>query len=472
MEEKALNKKALKAAITYIINNFFTKALSVITVPLFSRILSTEEYGMVSNFQSWSSILVVILSLDLYSSIQRAKFDYENNLNEYLSSILTLSTIVVAIVGILSNVFSDFVTNILSMNTFMMNYMYIYILLNCAFEFYQTKSRVELKYKNVTLISISKSILSVIISLILVSIMQDKMLARILGITLPIMIVSILLFIRILLNGKKTIDYNNWKYGLKLSVPLIPHHLSGNILSQCDRIIITKMTNYTENAMYTMSYSIANLVSIIWTSFNGAWTPWFFEKLKARDIKSIQKVSKYYFLIFWMLAMGVVALAPELLKIFAPEEYYESVYVIPPIIAGLIFQFVYSLYVNIEFYYKKNKYIPIGTIISAVINIILNIIFIPKYGYIAAAYTTFISYILLMIFHYYISKKLCTREILFDERYLKIMLLISIILNAAFIILYSQFILLRYILTIAIYIVIFVKERNNIKNILKIIIKR
>ena len=101
--------------------------------------------------------------------------------------------------------------------------------------------------------------------------------------------------------------------------------------------------------------------------------------------------------------------APELLLIMGGKEYLETKYLIPPVMVGYVFQFVYSLYVNIEFYHKKQKNIAFGTMIACVINIILNYLLIPKFGYIAAAYTTLIGYISLYVIHYIFVKKLgCT----------------------------------------------------------------
>ena len=117
--------------------------------------------------------------------------------------------------------------------------------------------------------------------------------------------------------------------------------------------------------------------------------------------------------------------APELLLIMGGNEYLETKYVIPPVMIGYVFQFVYSLYVNIEFYHKKQKNIAFGTIIACVINIILNYILIPRFGYIAAAYTTLIGYISLYVIHYIFVKKLgCTSW--YDNRFFLKMLIISL----------------------------------------------
>ena len=466
MEEKALNKKALKAAIMYIFNNFLVKAISILTVPIFSRILSTTEYGIVSNFQSWLSILTIIFSLDLHTSIQRAKLDYEKSLDKYISSILSLSSIVIIIIAVFSNLFSGFVQDILKLDSFMLNYIYLYIFFNCAFNFYQIKCRVQLRYKVVTLISITTSLLSVAVSLLLITFMKDLAMARIIGITLPTLIVSIFLYIKTFKLGKTFINLEYWKYALKYSLPLIPHSLANNMLSQFDRVMITNIKGYDSTALYAMAYNVAALLSLVNTSFGNAWTPWFFEKMKLERYDEIKKISKYYFLVFWMISIVLLAGAPEILRIFADQKYYSAVSVIPPVVIGLVFQFVNGFCINIESYYKKNKFIPIGTVLSCIINIILNAIFIPIYGYTAAAYTTLISYILLLLFHYIIAKRLTDINKLYDIKYFAYMLLITFFIGIYFIIIYNN-LLLRCISLIAIFAIILVKNKEQIKKLKK-----
>ena len=96
----------------------------------------------------------------------------------------------------------------------------------------------------------------------------------------------------------------------------------------------------------------------------------------------------------------LIMIAPEILYILGGEEYMQAVYVIPPVMIGYIAQMLYTLYVNIEYYNRKQKQIMAGTLIAAAINIILNLIFIPIFGYIAAAYTTLVGYIVLLFVHY------------------------------------------------------------------------
>ena len=216
-----------------------------------------------------------------------------------------------------------------------------------------------------------------------------------------------------------------------------------NILNTSDRIMITKLINSDATAFYTIPYTTTMFVTMLWNSMNNAWAPWTFDMLDEKNYNALKSKTKPYFLFFLLIVYIYILIAPEVLLIMGGKQYMHAVYVIPPVIIGYIFQFAYSLYVNIEAFYKKQKLIALGTILAAITNIILNYIFIPLYGYIVAAYTTLISCILLFVFHMLIVKKI--KRDYYDVKFLLKFLLISIAIIPIALLLY-KFNFIRYIL--------------------------
>ena len=128
--------------------------------------------------------------------------------------------------------------------------------------------------------------------------------------------------------------------------------------------------------------------------------------MKESDNKNINVVAKDYIHLMTYMMVGVILVGPEIVKILASKIYWEGIIIIPPVVLANFVIFAYTLYVNIEHYHKKTIYITFNTIIAAGTNIILNFILIPKYGYIAAAYTTLISYLIAFLLHSRYAKKL------------------------------------------------------------------
>ena len=110
----------------------------------------------------------------------------------------------------------------------------------------------------------------------------------------------------------------------------------------------------------------------------------------------------------------IIIVAPELVGIFAPIQYYEAIWVIPPIAMSSVFNYSYGLFADFEFYYDKPYLATVASSCAAVLNVLLNYIFIRKFGYIAAAYTTLVSYIFLAVLHYCFMKWIC--NIYMDKR--------------------------------------------------------
>jgi O-antigen/teichoic acid export membrane protein len=133
--------------------------------------------------------------------------------------------------------------------------------------------------------------------------------------------------------------------------------------------------------------------------------------MESGDIDSLKLKGKIYRNFYTLAYAIVLLLSPELIKIMANEIYWESMVIIPYIFAGYYLSYMYTLEVKTEFFYRKTNLISIGTLLSALINIVLNIIFIPKFGYIAAAVTTTISYLFLFIFHYVITSKVIKKSV-------------------------------------------------------------
>lgn len=413
MESSSQNTKALKAGGWYIICNFIVKGLSVLTTPVFTRLLSSEDYGIVATYSSYTSLFAIIATLDLYSCVQISKQDWDTDNNQFVCSVLTLSSIsTVAFFGILLAICSFF-PDILGIPVVLVKIMFLEVIFSNAFTLIQTQHRAYLRYKQVVFLTLFQAIAGTILSVFFVlGMKENRYEGRIAGMALAIMVVGVYVSYTIIKKGKYTwYKKEYWKYAINISLPLVPHHLSGNVLSNFDRIMITSFCDVGYTGIYNLGYSCGAMLQLLWSSFNGAWVPWFYDAMKEEKYEDIKRAVKPYLLLFSVFVLGIVAIAPELIKILGPEMYWTAKWVVPPVALGLFCQFLYSLYVNIEFYYKKTKMIATMTIVSAVLNIILNFVFIQLFGYLAAAYTTLTSYIFLFAAHYIMADRLMGKDI-------------------------------------------------------------
>ena len=210
------------------------------------------------------------------------------------------------------------------------------------------------------------------------------------------------------------------------------------------------------------------MVSVLSRSMNGARAPWFLDILKAEDKKTLTRVSSIYFIIFLSLVFGVMLVAPEIVYIFGGQKYLEGLVLVPALIVGAIFQFGYTMYVQVEFYEKKMSTVSTATLLAAIANVVLNFIFLKVFGYQAAAYTSLMSYVLLFSLHYRRAYKLGYKTI-FDPKIIFGGLFLALALIYPMLLLY-KYRILRYVVTViygSIVLLYLYKNRKLIKEFIK-----
>lgn len=457
----------IKAGLWYTISNFLFRGAAFITTPLFTRLLTKQEFGAYNNFASWVAILTIITAFDAHTSIIRSKHDVKEDLDSYIYSILTLNSLVTLCCYVCILIFKPFFLRVFGFQEEYIHIMFVYLFVSPAFNMLLTRSRAFYKYKLFALLSGISTLGAMGLSVVLVISMQNKLLGRVLGQYIPISIISLVLYGIIIIHGKK-IRIKYWKYVVVLCVPLIPHLLSINILGTSARIMINNICGPEFTALYSIAYSCQQIASIIFDSINKAWAPWLLDSMHSKNYDSIKKASKPYFLIMALVICATLLVGPEIVWILGGESYMSAVNALPPLLISCAFQCVYTMYVNVEFYCKRTIPIAIATMVAAAINIALNYMLIPIWGYVAAAYATLIGYICMLVFHYITVKRLGFEKI-FDRKFIFIGLAAGLVFMSLCYVLY-QYNTLRYVV-ILIYglgiVIMGIKYRKDILMLIK-----
>lgn len=397
--------KETKAGGFYLFGNIFDKAVAFITVPIFTRMLSTSDYGYTTTYLSWVNILTVIITLSLGNSIRTAIVDFQDSKDEYLSSIFALGTLsALVITGILS------VAATITGNKLPLSIVFLCCADSYAVSILATikwRYMMEMKYVRRTLLQSVPNILIVGLAVLFISQMQnEKYLGRVYANTIVSFIIAIAYVLYYLLRGRTLYNIVYWKYALAFSLPLIFHSLSNVILSQADRSMLTWLKDSSETGIYGIAYQFGMVPLVITTTLENVWIPWFTTKMENREKHLINDMVKPYVAVVTIICMGVILIAPEILKFMTTSEYYSATYIIAPVVLANFFMFLASISIDLEYYLKKTKTIAINTVIAATVNIILNYIFIPRYGAVAAAYTTVASYFVSFVMHYIFTRRL------------------------------------------------------------------
>ena len=473
-EKRSKIPLTVKISTSYAVCSILQNCLSFITLPLFTRLLTTEQYGQATIYGSWSGILMICITLNLaYGSFSTAMIKYENRRNEYITAIQGICLLLTGIFFLVYFPFRGLWNRLFELPTFLVCILVIEILCTNATNMWMGRNRFEFKYKKVVLLSLSMSILSPILSYILVMNTAEKGYARIIGNAFVNILIGFVIFIVSIKKGKKLYNKEFWKYALGFNVPLLSYYISQAIFNQSDRIMISHMTGTNNAAIYGVAYNLAMVLTFVLNAINGSYVPWVYGKIKNGNGEENKPISIVLVLLMSLMILCVIWYAPEIITIMAGKQYAAAIYVVAPVSMSLLLLFYSQLFINVEFYYEEKKMLVYASIGAAVLNIVLNYILIPVFGFVAAGYTTLVSYIVFALSNYYAMKMVLKNrnlpDNLYDYRKLLLLFLAFVFVGFLGVALYSWFIL-RMIITIFI-LVLIILNKNKFLDTIEIIKK-
>ena len=127
--------------------------------------------------------------------------------------------------------------------------------------------------------------------------------------------------------------------------------------------------------------------------------------IKSDKYEKIPETINFLMLLVAAISFSLMLLSPELVLLFGSSGYASAAYVIPPVAASVFFIFLYNILSTPQFYYEKTSFLMASSLLAAVVNLGLNYIFIKRYGYVAAGYTTLVCYVLYSIGHAIVSRR-------------------------------------------------------------------
>lgn len=380
----------------------------MITTPIFTRLMDTTEYGKFGVFNSWYVIIAVFVSLNLFYAVHVqgiVKFSEEKNL--ITSSLQGLTTVLVVIWSIVYLIFHDFWNRLFSLSTVQMLSMMIIIWTTAVFTFWSNEQRSNYSYRPLVLVTLAVSIAKPGMEIFLVIHLHDKVTARILGWMIVEFVAYTWMYVYHIKKGGKFFSKKFWLYALSYNIPLVPHYLSQTVLNSSDRIMIENLVGSSESGIYNLAYSISLIMTLFNTALMQTITPWMYQKISEKKGKETAPIVYSTLFAVAVVNLLLIILAPEIVTVFAPKEYYDAIWVIPPVAMSVFFMCCFDLFARFAFYYEKTKMVMIASVSSALLNILLNYIFIKRFGYVAAGYTTLACFMVYSIVHYCFMRKVC-----------------------------------------------------------------
>lgn len=403
-----MNKKKQLAKNTVIIflGRVCTQLISYFLLPLFTTYLSKKEYGTVDLIQSYVTLLVPVITLELEMSIFRYLIDSrgkENDTKKLMSNNFFVLGISLTIFSILYIIVSSFVT-------IPFRWVVLFDIIVCVLSgnFLQV-ARGFGKTVDFSISCILTGITTIISNIVTICVFKLGAEGMIISMALANFVCSLYLFIRLKLKDYidfKLVDKKLIKSMNKYSIPLIPNGVSWWIVNISDRSIISFVLGTAANGIYAASNKFPTIISSLTGVFNLSWSESAALHINSEDRDEFfSDITNTVLKLFTAMGIGMLACMPFVFPIFIKSKFADAYNYIPFLVLGTVFNVALCLYSQVYIAKKLSKQVASTTVIGAIINIVLNVIFIKKFGLYAASISTAISYFVMMVYRHFDLKK-------------------------------------------------------------------
>jgi O-antigen/teichoic acid export membrane protein len=393
MIKKFINTSLFRSAGIYTLTLAINSAIPFLLMPVLTRYLTPTDYGIVAMFGVLLSFVAPFTGLSIHGAIARQYYDRDEvDMPRYVTNCLLILLSSTVIVGIIFYLLAEPISRV---SSFPMQWMWAVIVVSAAQFINQvnlTLWQVQVKPVPYGIYQIAQTIVNLGFTLWFVVGLgmdwQGRIRAQVIAFG-AFAIFGLLLLCR---NGwiRLKVNKDYIKNALNFGVPLIPHALSGTIKTMVDRVMITSMVSVASTGLYSVGFQIGMIIGILEDSFNRAFVPWLYERLKRDQYGEkimIVKLTYIYFVGIICLALALGAIAPWFLSFFVGPQFEGSGQFVLWIAVGFAFNGMYKMVVNYIFYMRKTHILAWVTFFTAIGSIMLNYFAIKYWGAIGAAYT-------------------------------------------------------------------------------------
>ena len=391
---------AKKNATIYLIASFSSFGISILTLPVFTRLMTPEDFGKTLIFLIFGKLIVSFINFNLHFSTYRYYFDFKNNFSGFksLNSTNLLFLLFCFIISLIAVAFSSkYIVLKFYKNQFTEGLLLLSLLsgiLDYFFLYFTTILTALQKSVSFTFLTILNSLLNVVFSIYFIVSLNLTYIGRIYGIVFSqiLMLFIIILFCRNTLSLNFNVNF--LKKSLKLTSPMIPQMALGISQNYMDKSLLSYTKGTASLGFYSIGLNFANILKVIMDSIEKAWSPFFFKNAQENTDKSKITIANGFMTLAYLymtLGIGVIYFSEEAIKLLTTKEYYPAINVVPIYVYYYLFS-IFGYVANSQLSLtEKIKYILPGSIAGALVNIILNIVLISKFGAIGAAISAAIT---------------------------------------------------------------------------------
>lgn len=397
----------LKHSRNYLIASLATKALAFISIPVYTRLLTTNDYGVVSIFLSVVGLLNSLFTLGCDCAISRYYFE-KKNLSDFRSFVSTSVFLSILIFVINSSLFCLFVdaisleTKLPTGTVYLIIPVVLFNIIGLLFEqIYNPQKKSEIIAK----LSLFRVYIGFACSITFILLLDyDKYFGQIGGQIAAGIILCLFWVRKIKPYLRFSFSMSHVRYILLYSLPLIPYSMSGALIEQFGKLSIGSRYSVSDAGYYSLALSISGLVAVIIGVTHQAWNPYYFEYMNNKNYLQHDRDQNRIFRITILGGISLAALGSEIGWVLAKSNFTSSLYLIPVFVVGYIFYQLAYVYMRNFGYARKTIYSTVTVLLSGLVNISLNMYAIPHWGELGAAMSFVSSYIFMAFMSWCLNK--------------------------------------------------------------------
>lgn len=397
------------AGLWFGVSLYLNSALLLFATPIFTRLMTPEQYGEVALYNSLTTILGTFVTLSLYAGLfDRAILDFKDRVYDHVASMMGLIITAAFIISCLLWVTIAILGNYTHVRPVLLAFMMAYFISNSAFSFWRSIERFNYRYKLVSAVSISASLVGVLGCILILSMNPhgpDQVEYRVLVASAPVMVAGGFLLWSIRRQSDASwFDLSSWRIALALSLPLIPHYLSQALLQQFDRFAISSFSGRAAVGYYGLACAVASGHTLFWTAINSTWTPWLYRQIETNTVDQAQGQAIRALTVVAATAVFGALLAPEVIHMVAHTSYASAASFLPWLLLASFFQYCQQNYLALQFYYRRSKSVALVSVVAGGLSVALNFWAVSRFGPLAAALTSVFCHLLQLLLHRASSK--------------------------------------------------------------------
>ena len=391
-------KQLLKNTIIIAIGKLSTQIISFLMLPIYTSKLSTEEYGTYDFLVTLSIFLLPVITLMMEESMFRFLIDAEDFKDK--RRIITATILYTTIGTILFSIIAALIMSIIKYEYTLV--FILFVISNILIGLSNSLSRGSGKIKLYSLSNFILGITTIILNILFIVTFKLGTSGLLWANTIANSVTAIIIFIILRAHrfvDKKYISKKVLSQMVKYSVPLVPNNLSWVIISMSDRLMLTNMMGAGANGIYSIANKFPNIINTFYSFFSTAWKESAARMLKeGKKSKAYNSIYKDVKVFVKAIVLGVIAIMPFAFKILINDSYSEAYIYIPILTIATYYTIMSNFYGGIFAAFKNTKVMGVTTIAAAIINIAINLIFIPIYGIYAASFSTLISNLIIYVY--------------------------------------------------------------------------